>query len=136
MIKTHSTNYTDTLIAISPDSDAQTGIEPTWTEKPSLARRIFDKIAQHPYAKTSDEVLIEIKAENEGLSYEAARDAFYEKGQACLRSSLLVKKYGWGVHFNSEQKVALLPVNSEQYTKLQQQTKITTVLGMRSKRKQ
>ncbi|WP_370872528.1 DUF6157 family protein [Paenibacillus zeirhizosphaerae] len=35
--------------------------------------------------------------------------------QACLRASMLPKKLGWGIHFNGEGKLALIPMESELY---------------------
>lgn len=37
---------------------------------------------------------------------------FFANSQACLRSSLLPKRYGWGLLFEQEGRVALCPMES------------------------
>ena len=134
--KKHTTNYTNSFISVSPDSKARVGIEPEVAEKPSLARRIYELIAERPYELTSDEVLIQVQAAQQEKSIEEVQDAFYAKGQPCLRSSLLVKKYGWGIHFNEEQKIALVDCASESYRQFTSDPNIAHYAGMRSKRAQ
>ena len=46
---------------------------------------------------------------------EALKAEFYAKPQPCMRASMLPKKYGWGIHFNAEGKLALLPMESPEY---------------------
>jgi len=48
----------------------------------------------------------------------AARAEFFSKGQPCLRSSPLGKRYGWGVHCDSTGRVALLALESDAYRAL------------------
>lgn len=45
-------------------------------------------------------------------------ELFLSKGQPCFRSSLLKKRYGWGIHSNEEGKVALFGVETDEYKKL------------------
>ncbi|WP_342481620.1 DUF6157 family protein [Paenibacillus sp. FSL L8-0340] len=33
--------------------------------------------------------------------------ALFSKSNPCLRASMLSKRYGWGMHFNDEGKIAL-----------------------------
>ncbi|HEX2041250.1 MAG TPA: DUF6157 family protein [Acidimicrobiales bacterium] len=46
------------------------------------------------------------------------REEFFPKAQACLRSSPLPKEYGWGLLFDGDGRVALLPVESADYQRL------------------
>jgi hypothetical protein len=43
---------------------------------------------------------------------------FFSKPCACMRTSPLPKTYGWGLHFNAEGKVAVVPVGSKEYQRL------------------
>ncbi|WP_228408674.1 DUF6157 family protein [Chryseobacterium sp. JV274] len=56
-------------------------------------------------------------------------------GQACLRSSPLVKRYGFGIHHNKDKKVALFPIESKEYQDFLNDTSVTKTKAMRSKRK-
>lgn len=131
-----TTNYFNTLIKVSPDSKATIAVVPEYSEKPTLARRIYEQVYESPYRYTSDEVLIKVMAEQRELSYEDAANLFYSKGQACLRSSLLVKKYGWGIHFDCDGKMALAAIGQPEYNRWIADENCKKVDGMRSKRAQ
>lgn len=117
----HSTNYFDSFIGVAPDSDAKRGTTPKDGENPSIARRTFVMIHEHPYRYTSDDVIFTVHADRKGIpeaERAAARKAFFSKGQPCLRASDLGKKYGWGVHSDAEGRVALHGVETEEYAEL------------------
>jgi hypothetical protein len=114
----HSTNYFDTFITIAPDSDAVSGSVPKETASPTVAARFFRMIHDHPYRYTSDDVIFTVHAERTGIPASqraSARKEFFSKGQPCLRSSDLAKRYGWGFHSDGAGKVAIYAVDSEEY---------------------
>ena len=62
-------------------------------------------------------------------------EEFFGKPRACLRASMLPKKYGWGLHFDAEGRIALVPVESKEYRAFVQGKGVATVLAaMRNKR--
>jgi hypothetical protein len=114
----HTTCYFDTFITVAPDSAAQSGVEPPVTESPSVAARTYALIAAEPYEHTSDDVIFTVWADRRGIPQherDAARTEFFSKGQPCLRSSDLGKRYGWGVHSDERGRVALYPLGSPEY---------------------
>jgi hypothetical protein len=48
----------------------------------------------------------------------ALRDGFFARSQACLRASPLPKKYGFGLLFDGAGRIALCPVESEEYRRI------------------
>ena len=66
--------------------------------------------------------------------YEEARRELFSKGQACMRSSPLTKRYGWGVHCNHEGKIAIFGPETEAYQKFLSDSKIKKVKAMRTKK--
>ncbi len=64
------------------------------------------------------------------------REEFFSKPQACMRSSPLPKQYGWGLLFDGEGRVALLPMESPEYQRLvaATDTGVKVLKAMRSKR--
>ena len=64
----------------------------------------------------------------------AQREAFFAKSQACLRSSPLGRRYGWGIHHDAEARVALIAVESDRYKELADDASLTHVKAMRSRR--
>jgi hypothetical protein len=69
------------------------------------------------------------------IDVDTEREKFFSKGQPCFRSSPLTKRYGWGVHSNEEGKVAIYPLESDEYKKLSNDKNLKELKAMRSKRK-
>ncbi len=94
-------------------------------------------IAQHPYTHTSDDVLFAVYTERQGIpkkDHKVEREKFFSKGQPCMRSSALPKRYGWGVHSNEDRKLALVAFEDARYKKLANDKNIKHLRAMRSKR--
>ena len=135
----HTTNYTNTFIAVAEDCPAtRAEIPPIKDGKPSVAALQFGMMYKHPYKYTSDDVLFTIFAERNEVPAEERREAreqFFSKGQACLRASPLGKRYGWGIHCDGKSKVALIAMESAGYRKFQKDKSLTQVKAMRSKKR-
>jgi hypothetical protein len=113
-----SVDYFSTFITVAPDSSAAAGTVPPVRPDPSVAQRTYDMIAEHPYRYTSGDVLFTVWADRRDLPTAERADArqqFYSKGQACLRSSDLGKRYGWGIHADAEGRVAVYGIDSPEY---------------------
>lgn len=63
------------------------------------------------------------------------REQFFSKPKACFRASPLVKKFGWGIHYDQEGKIAIYGVNSVEYQQFLDNDQIQKRKGMRSQRK-
>lgn len=116
-----SVDYVDTFITVAPDSAATDGTAPPSRATPSVSELTYRRIHASPYALTSGDVIFGVWAERRGIAAEdlaAERDAFYAKGQPCLRSSDLGKRYGWGVHADGEGRIALYAFGSPEYERL------------------
>lgn len=137
-MKVHSTNYINTFIEVAEDCPAVVGeLPPTKGDAKSIANIQFELISKHPYQFTSDDVLVEVFARRNDLTvdeYEQARKELFSKGQPCLRSSPLAKRYGWGIHHNAEGKVALFGSETEEYKQMVNDGGLKKVKAMRSKK--
>ncbi|PJJ72875.1 hypothetical protein CLV46_2452 [Diaminobutyricimonas aerilata] len=133
-----TTNYYDTFIAIAPDCPVASAEAPAARgDKPTVAQLQYELIAAHPYGSTSDDVLFAVHAERQGIpepERAVERERFFARSQACLRSSPLGKRYGWGLHHDAQGRVALVPVGSEEYRRLETDPALTQTRAMRSKR--
>ena len=79
----------------------------------------------------------EVYAARRGIPAEEraeARQAFFAKGQPCLRASPLGKRYGWGIHHDDDCRVALVPLGSDEYQTLAADPTVKQLKAMRSKR--
>lgn len=134
----HTTNYTNTFIEVADDCATDTGKLPPEKQEKTIARMQYDMISENPYQYTSDDVIFAIYAARNGIpeSEQAEKQAeFFSKGQPCLRSSPLGKTYGWGIHYDSESKMAIYPRESEAYERLKNDSSLKHVKAMKSSRK-
>lgn len=135
----HTTNYQNTFIRLAPDSPlAEAQVPPLKASGPTAANIQYEMMQEHPYWYDSDDVIFEVYARKQGLQSaterQAAREAFFSKGQPCLRASALTKRYGWGVHCNAEGKVALVPAGTPEYEHFAAREDLKQVQAMRSKK--
>ena len=138
-MKIHTTNYKNAFIEAAEDCPAVKGeIPPVKGDAKTIANLQFEMLSKKPYAFTSDEVLFQIYAIKNDLAeseLKTEREKFFSKGQACLRTSPLAKRYGWGIHHDNEGKVALFGRETDQYEKFQKDKNLQVVKAMRSSRK-
>ncbi|GAB3284037.1 DUF6157 family protein [Parasphingorhabdus pacifica] len=112
-------DYADTFIAVAEDSVAEKATAPPLNpENPSIAARTYRMLVDHPYEFTSGDVIFTVYADRNGIpevDRAMMRAEFYSTSRACLRSSDLPKRYGWGVHADSSCRLALYGVGTEEY---------------------
>jgi hypothetical protein len=133
----HTTNYTDTFIEVADDCKATIGTTPPEKEPRTIAQIQYDLIAKHPYIYTSDDVIFAAYAEKNKIPasrYDAERNAFFSKGQACLRASSLGKTYGWGIHHDTASRVAIYGRESKEYKRYAADKALKHLKAMRSTR--
>lgn len=137
-MKLHTTNYVNTFIEVAEDCPVSQAQVPPEKKEKTLANLQYEKISRNPYAYSSDDIIFECYAIKNDISEnekQKEREKFFSKGQACLRSSPLAKRYGFGFHHNSEGKVALFPVESKEYQQFLNDNSVKKTKAMRSKRK-
>ncbi len=134
-------NYYDTLIAVADDCPVDRSVVPTPRRgKPTVALLQHAMLDGKPHLFTQEDVLFESWLARQDIpedrrEREALREEFFSKPQACLRSSPLPKKYGWGLLFDHNGRVALLPMESAEYQRLVGGTDAVRVLkALRSAR--
>lgn len=118
--------YSKTLIAVADDCPVPSSVVPNARGgKKTVAVLQYEMIGQSPYRLTQEDVLFETWMRQQELagaepagSRDELRRQFFAIPRACLRASPLPKKYGWGLHFDDEGRVALCPVESEEYQRL------------------
>ena len=134
-------NYYDTLIAVADDCPVTTSVVPTARNgKKTVAVIQYEMLANNPHVYTQEDVLFQswfqrqdqtAKSEDEVAEL---RKAFFAKPQACLRSSPLPKRYGWGLLFDREGRVALCPMESEEYRRFLTGDRVKVLKALRSSR--
>ena len=97
----------------------------------------YELIAKNPYKFSSDDIFFQVFADRNDLTkaeYKNAREHFFSKGQPCFRASPLTKTYGYGVHSDSNGKVALVGMETDEYQKFLVDKNIKKVKAMKSSR--
>jgi hypothetical protein len=131
-------NYYDTLIEIADDCPATKGQVPqARCGKKTKAVVEYELLVNHPYAYTEEEIAFEMYAVLHDIpkaSWPKERKAFLSKGHPHLRVSPLAKRYGWGIHNNTDAKIALVAVDSPLYKRLLNHPQTTKIKAFRSSR--
>jgi hypothetical protein len=91
----------------------------------TVAEVQYALLSAEPFRHTENEVLFESwwrRQEAAGSASDAdkeqARAAWLEGSRPCLRASPLPQRYGWGLLFDEHDRVALCPVESDEYREL------------------
>ena len=137
-MKYHTTNYINTFIEVAEDCPVSESQIPTEKQEKTLANLQYEFLIKNPYQFTSDDLIFKcymIKNDISDNEKDGEREKFFSKGQPCLRSSTLAKRYGFGFHHNEESKVAIIPLESKEYENFIKNDSLKKVKAMRSKRK-
>jgi hypothetical protein len=92
----------------------------------TIARHYYEVLIENPYRYTEEEARHEVHFVRRGR-----RDLKLPSYN--IKRSPLVQRYGWGIHRNSEGKLALVPRESDTYRQLKDSIKTTK--GWRRRRK-
>jgi hypothetical protein len=133
-----TTNYQDTFIAIAEDCPVKAAqIPPQNNGEKTIAGIQYEMIHSNPYKYTSDDVIFSVYATKNNIPKDMLnkeRDKFFSKGQPCMRSSPLAKRYGWGIHSDADGKIAIYAIESNEYKKLCIDKTLEHKKAMKSKR--
>lgn len=136
-MKPHTTNYINTFIEVAEDCPLSQSQVPPLKKEKTVANLHYELLVKSPYQHTSDDVIFESFAQKKAIpedEKEFELNLFFSKGQACMRCSPLTKRYGFGIHSDSEGKIALVPMESEAYQNFLKDDSVKKVKAMRSKK--
>ena len=128
----------DTFIEVAEDCPAVRGeVPPARAGRATKAAIEYELIASEPYALTEEDVAFRTRVVMRDIpeaDWSAERERFLSHEKPRLRVSALAKRYGWGIHINSQGRVALVPVESAEYQRLAADPALRHVRAFRSKR--
>jgi hypothetical protein len=132
-----ATGYTNTFITIAPD--CPTTVEATPPKATSIAGLEYAILTTMPYRLTGDELLFAVHLRHKGISEDdgdlvAIRAAFFARPHPCLRTSMLPKRYGWGVHYDNASRIALYGVETVEYRLFAAREDLKVIPAMRNRR--
>lgn len=132
-----TTNYFNTFIEVAGDCPVDEAEVPPERSRKTKVRMQYELISDNPYQYTSDDLLFYIYAERNNIpnsKREEEQESYFSKGRACLRSSSLGKRYGWGIHYDENGKIAIYGVGSDRYDELVKDENLDHLKAMRSSR--
>ena len=131
-------NYSDTLIEVADDCPVTEAQVPRARgAKKTKALVEYELVVSRPYKYTEEDIAFDVYAvlhEIPKAIWLEELKQFLSKGHPHLRVSALPKRYGWGIHNNSEGKIALIAVESPLYKQLLNDPRITKIKAFRSTR--
>lgn len=137
-----SVDYFRTFVTVAPDSEASATQPRLRAGRATIASATWELLHEHEYELTSGDVIFTVWADRQGIpenERDTARREYFAKDRPCLRASDLGKKFGWGIHADEDGRLALYPVDSEEYAMLAggtapDGTDVKVLRAMRSKR--
>src|SRR5680860_267915 len=105
-------NYYETFISVADDCPVTEAGEPAPRGDNLTAAQLHLELAgATPYAHTHAQIMFRTFLNAKGYDPSEHEqggplwDEFFSKGQPCLRTSALAKRYGWGFHCDAEGRV-------------------------------
>jgi len=97
----------------------------------------YELIAGEPYGLTEEEVAFRTRVLMRDIpeaDWPAERERLLSQKKPRLRVSTLAKRYGWGIHVDSQGRVALVAVESAEYQRLAADPALRHVRAFQSQR--
>src|SRR5690349_19258091 len=116
--------YKNTFVKVSEDCPVAVAEIPVAKNgKKPLHVIQYELLIQNPYRFDHEELIWEVYVQQKGIpqkvleSQEGAeiKAALFSKGHPCMRASALIKRYGFGAHYNEAGKIAVYPSGSAAY---------------------
>ena len=135
-------NPLNQFIEIAPDCELKAAVVPQEKGgKPSIATIEYKLLSGKPYGYTLEELKFATHVQHKHIPPAAVKtqrqqlwNEYFAKPCACMRASPLTKQYGWGAHYDEQGKIAIYPVESEEYRRFVANKNIKKYSAMRSKR--
>ncbi len=142
LVSAGSVNYYSTFISVADDCPVDVAQVPPSVAGRTTAAQVHLQLAcDEAGSYTQEQILFRAYLNAKGL--EPAEhpeggqtwEAFFSKGQACLRTSPLAKRYGWGFYFDDAGRATAVAVESEQYARMVNDPQLRQLKAMRSSRR-
>ncbi|RAU97905.1 DUF6157 family protein [Paenibacillus sp. YN15] len=116
-------SYTNTFITVSPDCPVSSSVRPQpkggAKTKPLLE---YELLSAHPYCFTEKELIYQVHVRHQRVTEVELRERegeirqkLFAKSHPCMRASMLPKKYGYGIHYDHEGKIAIYGMETSRY---------------------
>jgi hypothetical protein len=111
-----ATGYVNAFITTAPDCPLAVGTVPTHAM--SIAGIEHSLLLDCPYEYMAHELIIDVHRRHkrvDDVELEDFKALLFTKSHACMRLSMLTKRWGWGVHYNEQGRMALYGAETDEY---------------------
>ena len=129
--------YTNTFITIAEDCPATTAQNPARGKDTRTRAEIeYDLLTSKPYSYDHMQFTHLVHTQHKAQSGDTPQtySDFHAKGQPCMRASALVKRYGFGAHYDADGRIALYGMDSDEYAGFCDSGATKLLKGMRNRR--
>lgn len=111
-----ATGYRNAFITLSPDCPVAAGQVPR--QATSIAGLEHALLVDRPYHYTAKELILAVHRRHKDVG-DAELGEFgallFAKSQPCMRLSMLTKRWGWGVHYDEQGRMAIYGAETQEY---------------------
>jgi hypothetical protein len=137
-------SYVNTFIKVAADCPVEHSVVPVAKKEAKSAHMIqYELLTERPYFYGHESLIYAVHLLHKGIPLDESadfllqvREELFKKSHPCLRASMLPKKYGWGVHYNEDGRIAIYGMETPQYQEFLDQgdDKLQVLNAMRNKR--
>ena len=135
-------SYKNAFVQVSEDCPVSQSEIPVAKNGKKTAHLIqYELLTGQPYTYDHESLIYEVYVRRKEIPEALLKTdkpeiwaELFAKGHPCMRASSLVKRYGFGAHYNEEGKIAIYPMESRTYKAFLKDKTVQLFPGMRSKR--
>jgi hypothetical protein len=130
-----ATGYRNAFITLSPDCPVAAGQVPR--QAMSIAGLEHALLIDRPYHYAADDLILTVHRRHKDIGddeLDAFRAFLFAKSQPCMRLSMLTKRWGWGVHYDEEGRMALYGAETQEYRRLAMRTDLRVMAARPARR--
>jgi hypothetical protein len=135
-------SYKNAFVKVSEDCPLVHSEVPVAKNGKKTAHLIqYELLKAHPYTYDHEGLIYEVFVRRQEIPAEVLKKdkakiwaELFSKGHPCMRASPLIKRYGFGAHYDEAGKIAIFPMESKAYQAFLKDNTLQLLPGMRNKR--
>lgn len=129
------TGYRNAFITAAPDCPVAVGTVPR--QALSIAGLEHALLIDRPYHYTARDLVLDVHRRHKNVG-ESELDAFraflFARSHPCMRLSMLTKRWGWGVHYDEQGRMALYGAETPEYRRFASRSDLRVMAARPSRR--
>jgi hypothetical protein len=130
-----ATGYTNAFVTIAPDCPVAAGTVPR--QPMSIAGLEHALLAGNPYHYAAHDLILDVHRRHKNVGdseLDEFRAVLFAKSHPCMRLSMLTKRWGWGVHYDDQGRMALYGAETPEYRRFALRSDLRVMAARPSRR--